>query len=117
MAYTDLAKKRASELRWYYKNKDKIHQYKKRTRQLKIEYVRKLKEAPCKDCGIKYPHYVMDFDHVLSGSKKGSVNRLVGERVGWLTLKQEIEKCEIVCANCHRIRTYHRRLHHQTKQD
>lgn len=117
MAYTDLTKKRANELRWYYRNKDKIRQYKKKIRQSKIVYVRKLKEIPCKDCGIKYPHYVMDFDHVLSNSKKRTINRLAGERAGWLTLKQEIKKCEIVCANCHRIRTHNRRLHQQAKQE
>lgn len=115
MAYTDLIKKRANELSWYYKNKDKIRLYKRKIRQSKIEYVRKLKEVPCKDCGDEYPHYVMDFDHTIASSKKATVNRLAGERAGWLTLKQEIEKCEVVCANCHRIRTYKRRFHSLVK--
>ena len=52
----------------------------------------------------------MDFDHTISGSKKDTVNKLAGERAGWLTLKQEVEKCDVVCANCHRVRTYNRKV-------
>ncbi len=106
MAYTDLAKKRASELRWYYKNIDKIRQYKQRARRIRIEYIKKLKEVPCKDCGIQYPSYVMDFDHFEKTSKIETINRLAGTRTGWRRLKQEIKKCEVVCSNCHRIRTF-----------
>jgi len=108
MAYTDLVKKHAAEQRWYYKNIDKIRQYKQKARKLRIEYIKKIKEVPCKDCGIQYPSYVMDFDHFEENSKTETVNRLAGTRAGWKRLKQEIEKCHIVCANCHRIRTHKR---------
>ena len=70
----------------------------------------KLKIAtPCKDCGKHYPPYVMDFDHV-----KGTKNFDIGNagHVSTITdskLQKEIAKCELVCANCHRIRTYGRR--------
>jgi hypothetical protein len=70
------------------------------------EYIKTLKEnASCKDCGNKYPHYVMQFDHL----KDKRFN--IGSRtsVSRLTLLTEIEKCEIVCANCHAKRTYERR--------
>jgi hypothetical protein len=67
------------------------------------EIINKAKDVPCKDCGKKYPFYVMDFDHVR-GKKSFGIGSNVRCRVG--ILLKEIEKCEVVCANCHRIRTY-----------
>jgi len=64
------------------------------------------------DCGIIYPYYVMDFDHV-----RGRKNANVMELVSTLSKKridQEIAKCEIVCSNCHRYRTHSRK---SAKQD
>ena len=65
------------------------------------------KSKPCMDCGRTYPHYVMDFDHVR-GTKDMNVS--AGARNGWSPerLQTEIGKCELVCANCHRIRTFTR---------
>jgi len=72
------------------------------------EILNTLKDAPCQDCEIEYPPYVLDFDHrpgetklfnVGYLSKAGSVKRLL----------EEIEKCDLVCANCHRVRTHNRK--------
>ena len=62
---------------------------------------------PCSDCGRKYAHWIMQFDHVR-GQKIGDVSTLMchGARN---KLYEEIEKCELVCANCHADRTYKRR--------
>jgi len=57
----------------------------------------------CTDCGYKENAAALDFDHV-SGEKAfnlSSVNSIAKA----LT---EIGKCEVVCANCHRVRTYKR---------
>ena len=110
MAYKDLVKKRTSELRWYRKNIDKIRGYKQKARRLRLDYIKRLKETSCKDCGNYYPSYVMDFDHRQNESKLDTVNRLASIRYGWKKLKEEIQKCDIVCANCHRIRTYKRKF-------
>jgi hypothetical protein len=67
------------------------------------------KARPCADCGIQYAPWKMDFDHV-SGSKVMGVANLVRLKVAVRTLLAEIAKCEVVCANCHRNRTYLRRL-------
>lgn len=56
------------------------------------------------DCGVHYPSYVMDFDHRDPSTKKGGVGKFVS--VGWKSLKEEIAKCDLVCANCHRERTW-----------
>jgi hypothetical protein len=67
-----------------------------------------LKEAsPCKDCGLKYPHYVMDFDHI-GDDKKSGLSELVNSRASWETILKEISKCDLICSNCHRVRTWNR---------
>lgn len=68
------------------------------------EYIIKVKDAPCKDCDKKYPYYVMDFDHL--GDKDFSLSMY--HTKGLNLVKKEIAKCELVCANCHRQRTYNR---------
>jgi hypothetical protein len=75
--------------------------YKKR-----VAFVAAIKDAPCTDCGQQFPPECMDFDHVR-GTKIDHVNSLLQRSLR--TLQAEIEKCELVCANCHRIRTKKRR--------
>ena len=71
-------------------------------------YVRKVKAAsPCMDCNINYPYYVMDFDH-CRGIKVGDISMMVHEVVPLTRLQEEIALCDIVCANCHRERTFSR---------
>ena len=67
--------------------------------------VRQVKEeTPCADCKVNYPYFVMDFDHLEN--KQFNVSEYASR--GWATIQKEIEKCEIVCANCHRARTHAR---------
>ena len=69
------------------------------------QYLRDLKtKTPCVDCGINYPYYVMDFDHVR-GQKHANVMELVST-LSKKKIDEEIAKCVIVCSNCHRIRHY-----------
>ena len=73
------------------------------------QYLRDLKtKTPCVDCGINYPYYVMDFDHVR-GQKHANVMELVST-LSKKKIDEEIAKCEIVCSNCHRIRTHMRKM-------
>ena len=72
----------------------------------KIKYIRKQKEEPCTDCNISYPYYVMDFDH-CRGQKLFGLSNYSGKTLE--DIKLEIEKCDLVCSNCHRIRTHNRR--------
>ena len=64
------------------------------------------KAKPCMDCGIQYPYYVMDMDHRPGEIKVGHPSKLCTH--GIQKLLDEIAKCDVVCANCHRIRTYNR---------
>jgi len=68
------------------------------------------KNVPCADCGNRYPYYVMDFDHRPGEKKCFNLANVAGQtRISMARLKAEIAKCDVVCANCHRIRTYERR--------
>ena len=78
------------------------------------QYLRDLKtKTPCVDCGINYPYYVMDFDHVR-GVKHANVMELVST-LSKKKIDEEIAKCEIVCSNCHRIRTHMRKMAKRNK--
>jgi hypothetical protein len=69
-----------------------------------------IKEASgCVDCGINN-HIILDFDHLRN--KKYNISRMIHDGFSWKAIKKEIEKCEIVCANCHRIRTHNRLTQH-----
>lgn len=72
------------------------------------QFIIEAKAVPCADCGQQYPSYVMDFDHLRD--KSFNVGNAAGR--GWSKIKliAEIEKCEVVCSNCHRERTHQRRL-------
>lgn len=56
----------------------------------------------CKDCGETDP-IVLEFDHVR-GEKVSDISRIiVSGNID--SLREELDKCEVVCANCHRRRT------------
>lgn len=82
-----------------------IQNNRKKIRERNRDYVRKIKESnPCTDCGEYYHYSQMDFDHL--NDKKHSIARLANSEASIKTIKLEIEKCELVCSNCHRMRTW-----------
>ena len=69
--------------------------------------IQQAKDRPCMDCGKRYPYYVMDFDHV-EGNKKFNLAIAVNKIRSVASVEAEMAKCEVVCANCHRERTFNR---------
>lgn len=69
------------------------------------DWVDTLKTAPCTDCGLTYPPYVMDWDHLPEFEKVKPIGVMVNNRTTKEKILSEIAKCELVCANCHRERT------------
>jgi formate-dependent nitrite reductase cytochrome c552 subunit len=67
-----------------------------------------LRDRPCADCGGRFPPCSMDFDHRIPPIKLSRVPALIG-RAGDGRILAEVAKCDIVCANCHRARTFARR--------
>lgn len=55
------------------------------------------------DCGVRYPPYVMEFDH-RRDEKRKSIAQMKTNTVA--KLLTEMAKCDIVCSNCHAERTY-----------
>jgi hypothetical protein len=64
-------------------------------------------ERGCKDCGYNKHHFALQFDHVR-GEKLGNI----ATKLSWSFFREESKKCEVVCANCHAVRTYGR--HHMS---
>lgn len=67
------------------------------------ELINKAKDVECADCGGRYPTVCMDFDHRPGTVKAGNISGMLGQPVA--KLLAEMAKCDVVCANCHRIRT------------
>lgn len=63
--------------------------------------------TPCTDCKKHYPYYVMHYDHTGT-DKEADINHMVNQKRGRAAVMAEIAKCDVVCANCHAIRTYNR---------
>ena len=64
-----------------------------------------LKDGPCYDCDGTFPTVCMDFDHRDPNEKLFGVSDGVNGKMNWEKILAEIDKCDLVCANCHRIRT------------
>lgn len=106
MAYKDPSDPRAkaSRRKYYYKNKKKQIAKKQERRVVIQKLIAEKKSVPCVDCGVSYPSFVMDFDHL-----KDKKFNIAGAPVKGYSLKKiliEIAKCDVVCSNCHRLRTH-----------
>lgn len=60
-------------------------------------------EQGCTDCGYREHPAALQFDHLPGTAKRGQISRL--SRYSWERVLEEFAKCEVVCANCHAIRT------------
>ena len=68
--------------------------------------INEAKRSGCVDCGIKNDEHpeIFDFDH-LPGVEKSHSMAAFAVSGSMDALREEMAKCEVVCANCHRIRT------------
>jgi len=96
---------KATKFNQHYENNKKHYLNKaQKTRKLNKDIINESKNKPCMDCGKSYPYYVMDFDHRNPDEKLFDLGNYT--KFGIKQIKEEIAKCDVVCANCHRIRTY-----------
>lgn len=84
-----------------------LEKIKERTKRLRA-IVLKAKNKPCTDCKTSFPYMCMDFDHV-KGEKEFNIGHY--SHYGEKRLIDEIAKCEVVCSNCHRVRTFKKEQH------
>ena len=97
---------------YYTKNKahfiTKNRRNKNRQRQRLRAIVWEAKSRSCQDCGGTFHPWVMEFDHRDGTIKEAAVANLVSKGCPDTRLLAEIGKCDVVRANCHRLRTYRR---------
>jgi hypothetical protein len=93
---------------WFLERRDAKNFGKKEVEELVAlrKEVAEMKAKPCADCGGTFPPECMDFDHVR-GEKIGDISKMLLRTTE--LLHEEIAKCDVVCANCHRIRTHQAR--------
>ena len=107
MPFKNPEDKRRYQRKWYAKNnKSEISKVAKRRKKIKDwfnDYKFKLK---CSKCGESHPA-TLDFHHKKEKSK--GINFMTHWGYAKDTIKKEIDKCEVLCANCHR------KLHHNLR--
>lgn len=75
------------------------------------DFIKDLKIGkPCTDCGRAYHHSQMEFDHPLD-NKIRNISKM--QRYSQKRILEEVAKCELVCSNCHHLRTW-KRLNHSS---
>lgn len=103
MPYKDPKQQKDAQHRHYVAHKTKYGESSKAARQRRKDKMSVLKSKPCTDCGISYPPYVMQWDHINDDKVAGVAVLML--TASWQTVLDEVAKCELVCANCHCIRT------------
>lgn len=92
-----------------YKEKHNINIIERRIKK-KTEFDNYIKSLglKCKECGINHPA-VLDFHHINPNDKKYTISYLKWSGCSFETIKKEIDKCDILCSNCHRIFHYNKK--------
>ena len=72
------------------------------------DLVDRLRDQPCADCNERLPITAMEFDHRDPATKSFTISRML-THASLDEIRIEAAKCDVVCANCHRMRTYRRR--------
>ena len=78
----------------------------------RIRLLAYLVEHPCVDCG-ESNLVVLDFDHLRD--KRWSITYMVSAGFLWSTIETEIARCQVLCSNCHRIKTARERGYYDKK--
>ena len=90
---------------WYKRNKDKVYSASRASRLANKAWLDEQKMKPCADCGGTFPPVCMDFHHRDPSTKTMNVAMAIF-MVGRQRVIDEIAKCDLICANCHRIREH-----------
>lgn len=98
MPFKNEEQKKAYDQEWHRENNRRRYALARQT-------IDELKSVSCADCGVSYPSWVMDFDHVR-GEKLFTIAKMTYQKPE--LIKEEASKCDVVCANCHRQRTHNR---------
>lgn len=84
-------------------NAQKLRSHHRRRRELRQQVLDYLLTHPCVECGFSDPR-ALDFDHLRN--KVDSIAKMVNDCKPWAVIEDEITKCQVLCANHHRIKTH-----------
>lgn len=73
----------------------------KKRRKILVEKAIKLKGGKCQKCGYLKYSGALDFHHLKKEEKSFNI-RGYGRTMSWIKIEKELEKCILLCANCHR---------------
>lgn len=74
-------------------------------------FIQHFKETnPCHDCDRFYPYYILQFDHLPQFEKLFAISKYHNFTNDLKVVIAEMQKCELVCGNCHAARGHYRRL-------
>src|SRR5690348_2472578 len=90
-----------------FKDPNRYREYMRERRDRIRSLILEAKDTPCADCARRFPFYVMQFDHVR-GQKSFTIGHGIRVMKSAKAVQAEIAKCDVVCANCHAIRTHER---------
>lgn len=94
---------------WREANRDRDHEQRRAHRAANQARIAAIKlERGCADCGYNAHPAALDFDHRPGVDKKKDVSDMF--KYAWKTIEAEIAKCDVRCANCHRVVTAERRV-------
>jgi hypothetical protein len=123
MPYKDKERRQSEEYKEYQRNYQRSWHQRHRAERLVSMYERKAaihkyfqnmkNQLCCIDCGQRHPA-TLHFHHLNSGDKDFDISYAVNSGVSIDRIKKEIEKCIVLCANCHAIRHYNMRNQKQT---
>jgi hypothetical protein len=88
---------------YYLKNKNSFYLRNRKAKSRNKKIINELKEKGCCRCGWNEHPCGLDYHHKDSSLKKLSIARLVNFSYGKETLIKEVEKCILLCSNCHRV--------------
>lgn len=102
---------------WYLRNRERhmanVHAQRQRVRSAnRVRVLDYLMKHACVDCG-EANLVVLDFDHVRT--KRWNIAYMVNRGFPWGTIQEEIQRCQVRCSNCHRIKTARERGYYDQK--
>lgn len=113
MPYLDPEKQKAYQAKHHQANKTAVLERTKKRRLAAKILLQSLKESkPCLDCKQWLPYYVMHYDHLLD--KEFNISKWATNSLNVDVLMLEIGKCDLICSNCHAVRTYFRTVKQST---
>jgi hypothetical protein len=92
-----------------YKDPEKQRAYQNKWKRERVDRLRDLKREPCMDCGGTFHPAAMQWDHRPGEAKFRHLSGMT--QYNFERITDEIQKCDLVCANCHAVRTYNRRVY------